>query len=152
MSDQTTGTSTNNQRTTFTDTSKVFIGGNRYDVFDTDFTNSSYATLGIAEGTVFGQVAGTLKVKPLDPLAQDGSQYPIGILKGKLEVESGSYFTDQVTLCVAGDVAENKVLFADNVTTINTVVDGRTLRARIGSDTVGIKLVASTELTEYDND
>lgn len=152
MSKQTTGTNTKNQLTVVTDVSKVFLGNNRYDYFDTDFTNSSYATLGVLEGTVFGQVAGTQKVKPLDPLAQDGSQYPIGILKGNLEVESGSYFNAGVYLCVAGDVAEEKVLFADSVTTINTVVDGRTLRARIGADTVGIKLVPGTELTEQDND
>jgi hypothetical protein len=34
---------------------------------------------------------------------------------------------------------------------MDTVISARTIRDRIGADTVGIKLVGETELTGYDN-
>ncbi len=150
MSAQTDGTENSKQRTTFTDTSKIFIGGNRYDTFSAEFTNDTYED-SVPAGTVFGQIASTRKVVPLDAIATDGSQYPIGILASDLTVLAGEDFTGDVYLCVEGDVAQEKVLFAD-ATTVNTVIEDKTVRARIGADTVGVKLVTGTELTEYDND
>lgn len=151
MSKFTQGTNTNKQSTGFYDTSKVFIGRNRFDNFQALFNIDQYAD-NVLEGTVFGRVASSGKVVPLSPLASDGSQIPIGILLGDINVLSGTNYDGQVTLCVAGDVAEEKVLFADSVTTLDTIVNNRRLRDRIGSDTVGIKLQPGTELTEKDND
>jgi hypothetical protein len=53
-------------------------------------------------------------------------------------------------MCVAGDVAQEKLIFQGS-DTLATVVSSRTLNDRIGADTVGVKLVSGTELTEYDN-
>lgn len=149
--EQTTGTNTNNQLTVNNDTSKIFIGENRHDTFDFEYENATYDDVTIKAGTLFGQIHATAKVTPLASGASDGSQFPIGILAHDVTIEAGDTFDGTVTLCVEGRVAEDKVIL-NGSDTLNTVVSNRTLRARIGADTVGIKLVASTEMTAYDND
>ena len=149
---QTTGTNTNNQLTVNSDTSKIFIGDNRHDLFDYAYDNTAGPDdVTIPAGTLFGRIHATGKVTPLTSGASDGSQYPIGILREDKTILYGEEFDGQVTLCVEGRVAEDKVIFQGS-DTLNTVISDRRLRDRIGSDTVGIKLVVSTEITAYDND
>lgn len=148
---QTTGTNTNNQLTVKSDTSKIFIGDNRHDTFTASIENSTYDDVTYLAGTLFGQKSADLSVKPLASGASDNSQYPLGVLAHDITVEAGDTYEEQVTLCVEGRVAEDKVLLQGS-DTLDTIISGRTLRARIGADTVGIKLVSSTEMTSYDND
>lgn len=129
-----------------TDLSKIFIWDNRYDTFQ--YTNGGGDPITLDAGTLMGKISANGKVTPLTSAANDGSQFPIGILARTVTVAAGA--TVNVPLCVAGDVAQEKVIFQGN-DGFATVVSGRQLRDRIGSDTVGIKLVISTELTAYDN-
>lgn len=146
MSNQNITNNTGNQLWINTNTAKIFVWGNRYT--SADYTNSSYDDVTLAEGTLMGRIATTQEVVPLESGASDGSQYPIGVLLGGGVIPAGD--TVAVTFCVAGDVEESLIVFQGS-DDLDTVVDGRSLRDRIGADTVGIKLVAGTDLTNYDN-
>ena len=137
---------TGQQAITNVDTSKIFIWNNRFD--SAEYTNSTYDAVTLPAGTVLGRNSSTLEVKPLTSGASDGSQFPVGILNNTHTVEAG----DTVTLayCVAGDVAKEKVLLQGS-DDLDTVVSSKTIGDRVGSDTVGIKLVATNELTGFDN-
>lgn len=147
MSNQTVSLNTGNQAIIKTDTAKIFLWNNRYE--SADYTNGGGAPVVLPKGTVMGRINATGKVAPLTSAAVDGSQFPCGILNEDWTVAAGA--TQNVSFCVAGDVAEEKVIL-QGADTLATVVTGRTLRDRIASDTVGIKLVAGTELTGYDNE
>lgn len=130
-----------------TDTSKIFVGRNRYD--NTGYiNNSSYNPITLLQGTVMGRVAATGILRPCSAQNVDGSQYPIGILAHDVVAAAGE--TKNVFICVEGDVVENKVLF-NLGDTMETVNNGRRMRDRIGADTVGINLITSDDLTGYDN-
>ena len=127
--------------------SKIFILNNRYEN-DNYINNSSYDPITILAGTLMGRIASTGVLVPLNASANDGSQFPLGILAQDLVVPGST--TVQGTICVSGDVAQEKViLFFGN--TLDTVVSGRRLRDLIGASTVGIKLVPGTEMTQFDN-
>lgn len=144
---QTVALNNGSQAIIHTDLSKIFIRDNRYT--EGIYTNEVYDPVTLTAGTLMGRIAATQKLVPLVSTANDGSQFPVGVLKETKIVEEGD--TVYLTICVAGDVAEDKIIFSgsDNM---NTVVTSKTLRDRIGSDTVGIKLVACTEMTSEDND
>lgn len=152
MSTQTVVESTSNTLRVNSDVSKIFVGNNDYDTFT--YKNGTGASIDLVAGTVMGRISATGATKgyvvPCDAQSSDGSQYPIGILLSDRTVANNE--TIEVSVCVKGDVVESKVVFVDTeYTDLDTVVDGRLLRDRIGSDSVGIKLVGGDELTAYDN-
>lgn len=128
------------------DLSKIFIGGNRYD--KANYTNSGYDPVTLSAGTLMGRVSANQKIVPHVSTASDGSQYPVGILASEVTVDDGD--TVELYFCTAGDVAEGKVILGGS-DTLDTVISGRSIRDRIAADTVGIKLVAGTEMTAIDN-
>ena len=128
------------------DTSKTFGAGLR--TATGNYTNSGYDDDVLAEGTVMGRISATGLLTPLTSGASDGSQFPVGILLTDYTVEGGD--TIELTIAVAGDVDENKIVLQGS-DTLDTVISGRRIRDRIGSDTVGIKLVGGTQLTGFDN-
>lgn len=128
------------------DVSKIFLGNNRYSSFT--YTNPTGAIVTLTAGQLMGRVSATQKVLPLASAAVDGSQYPIGIVNEDRDVQIGETVT--IALCVAGNVAREKVI-CNGADTLATPISLRSIEDRIGSDTVGIKLVATTELTGYDN-
>lgn len=136
----------NNSAIVNTDLSKIFIGSNRYDNFD--YNNATYDPVTLTAGRLMGRNSTTGLLQVCDADAVDGSQYPIGVLNGDYTIEDGD--TKSLSICVEGDVVTNMVTFT-GAQTMNTVVDSRRLRDRIGADTVGIKLVDSTDHTYYDN-
>lgn len=138
---------TDNQMTTNYDVSKIFIWGNRF--VGAQYNNDGYAPVTIAEGTVMGRIKTTGKVIPLESDATDGSQYPVGILQRTITVDEGD--TVIVDICIAGDVAQEKVILVKDGDTLETVIDNRQIRDRITGDTMGIKLVPGTEQTGFDN-
>lgn len=148
---QTTGTNTNNQLTVNSDTSKIFIGDNRHEIFAYAYNNVTNDDVTIPAGTLFGRIHSTGYVVPLASGATDGSQFPIGILREDKTILYGEDFDGDITLCVEGRVARGKVIL-DGSDTLATVISSRRIDDRIGADTVGIKLVDSTEMTAYDND
>lgn len=129
------------------DLSKIFVWDNRYDNFT--LVNSEYDPMTILAGTVMGRIAGTGKLFPCTAEATDGSQYPIGILAVDVVVNDGASVI--LPVCVSGDVVKDKIIFFDASDTFDSVISGKTFYDRIGSDSVGIKIVNSTELTGYDN-
>lgn len=129
-----------------TNTAKIFVWNNRY--ISASYTNSTYDAVTIPAGTLMGRVHATGEVIPLASGASNGSQFPLGVLASDYTVDAGDTVT--VSLCVEGDVVEAYVVL-DGSDTMDTVISARTIRDRIGADTVGIKLVGETELTGYDN-
>lgn len=146
MSAQTVRNNTGNQLTVDTDRSKIFLWRNRYD--NADYTNASGGSVTLAAGTLLGRISATGKVIPLASAAADGSQFPVGILADDYIVANGA--TISLAFCVSGDVATEKVVLA-GADTLDTVISSRRIRDRIAADTVGIKLVATSEMTDFDN-
>lgn len=147
---QTVVNNTGNQAQVNTDTSKIFVFDNRYENSTYDKTNSTYDDIVIPAGTLMGRIAATQKVIPLASGASDGSQFPIGILAEDVTVPASSTVSKSVSICVAGDVAQSKIVL-DGSDTLSTVISARSIFDRIQADTVGIKLVSTTEMTDYDN-
>lgn len=137
---------TGQQMTITIDTSKIFIWGNRYTTGS--YTNSGGSPVTLAAGTLLGKVSATQKLLPHSSAASDGSQFPVGVLADDYIIAAGA--TLDLFYCVAGDVAQEKVILASGDTMV-TPVSGRSIYDRIGSDTVGIKLVPSTSNSDYDN-
>ena len=146
MSEITTPESTPNQQITNVDTSIIFLRDNTY--LSGSFTNGTGGQLVIPAGQLMGRIAANEELAILESAAVDGSQFPVGILTQELTIEDT--ITAQINVGVEGEVAKEKVVF-DGGDGFDTIVDGRILLDRIGSDTVGIKLVAGTELTGLDN-
>lgn len=145
---QTVASNTGQMAIINSDTTKIFVGNNRYETATLEYTASGDTTF--AAGTLIGRVSADQKLLPLASGASDGSQFPVGILVEPLTILDGVTFSDTVTICVAGDVDETKLSF-DGSDDLDTVVSGRSLRDRIASDTVGIMLVSGDQLTGTDN-
>jgi hypothetical protein len=130
-----------------TDLAKIFVFNNRFE--NADYTNSGYDDVTLLAGTLMGRVSATQEIVPLKSDASDGSQFPIGVLNQTSVISGGN--TVNLAYCVSGDVVEGGVILAKTGDTMNTVISGRSIRDRIGADTVGIKLVGGIEMTGFDN-
>jgi hypothetical protein len=146
MSEVTTTTNTNNQLTNNYDYSKIFLFGNQYE--NGSIENATGAAVTIPAGTLMGRIGATQLLTPLASAAVDGSQFPVGVLAQTVIIPATT--TLEISIGISGDVAEEKIIF-DGTDDLDTLVSARSLRDRIASDTMGIKLVASTELTGFDN-
>ena len=147
MSAQTVRSQTNRQLFVTNDYSNIFLFGNRY--INGTYTNGTGSAITLAVGTVMGRIASSGKLVPLDTDSTDGSQFPVGILSNDYEVEASTDVV--VNVCIAGDVNENFLVFEGEYDDLDSIVDDRTLRDRIAGDTMGIFLVAPTDLSEEDN-
>lgn len=148
MSSATITINTGQQITTQYNLEKLFLWGNRYEN-DNYVNNFSYSTITLLAGTVMGRVASTGVLIPSTASAIDGSQFPIGVLaRDVVNLAAGA--TAQCAICVAGDVSANLLIFTFG-DTLETVVAGRRYRDRIQADSMGLKLVFRTEMTDYDN-
>lgn len=146
MSKQTITLQTGKQLFVDTDLTKVFLYGNRYD--SGTFNNSQYDPLELKVGMLLGKISATQGLALCDSDSVDGSQYPIGVCAEDITIADGD--SHAVAYCVAGDVSKSKVIL-HAPDTMATVIDGRSIQDRIGADTVGVKLVVSDNLTEFDN-
>lgn len=147
MSTATEKLKTQNQLITDFDVSKIFRRNNRFE--QEPFENTTGAELVIPGGTLVGRVGGTGNLEIMKSAAVDGSQLPLGVTAEE-SVTLAIGETRQINICVSGDVEETKLIF-DGADDLDTVVATRPYRDRIGSDTVGIKLVTADELTDFDN-
>lgn len=131
-----------------TDTSKIFIWDNRTE--KGEMVNSGYVDIVIPAGTVLGRISATGMLVPFTSGATDGSQYIVGILFSDHVIEGGD--TKTVAYAVSGDVDASQLTFQGS-DTLETVVAarGRRIKDILGTDTVGIRYVYSTEQTEFDN-
>jgi hypothetical protein len=128
------------------DTSKTFVWNVR--TATANYTNSTYDDVTLQQGTLMGRISSSGLIVPLTSGASDGSQFPLGVLLEDTTIEAGD--TQELTIAVAGDVVESKILLQGS-DTLNTVISGRRIRDRIGADTVGIKLVGADQMTGLDN-
>lgn len=147
MSTTTNTVDTSNQRYQNYNTAFIFLRDNKYDTGT--YNNDSYDEVVLSAGTVMGRNTTTGKVLPLQSDASDGSQIPIGVLAQNKTVAAGEEVN--LTYCTGGEVAKEKIVLAKSGDTLETVIDSRQLRDRIEGDTLGIKLIESTELTGHDN-
>jgi hypothetical protein len=139
---------TGQQITTDYDLSKIFVWDNRYEN-DTYVNNSNYNPETILAGTVMGRVTNTGYLQPCSASAVDGSQNPIGVLaQDVINLPGGS--SQKCYICVSGDVMAEKLIFFFG-DSLDTIVNGRRFKDRLQADTVGIKLVYRTEMTDFDN-
>jgi hypothetical protein len=148
MSYGNTRVNTGVQTTTDVNVSKIFIWNNRYET-DNETNNYTYSTLSLYAGTVMGRVRGTGVLVPSKASAVDGSDVPVGILAHDL-INMIAGETRTCTVCIAGDAAQEQLIFIDG-DTLDTVVNGRRYRDRIQGDTAGIILRSVTGMTDYDN-
>jgi len=148
MSTQTIVLNTGQQAIIRTDTSKIFVGCNRYE--KGNYTNSTYDPVTLLVGTLLGRVSATGLLKPLVASANDGSQFPVGVVADTVTIDEGD--TGEVYFCVAGDVVADQLILS-GADTLDSVISSRRLRDRIGADTVGIKLITQNqEMTRLDNE
>lgn len=131
-----------------TDVSKIFLGNNQT-IANSYVNNTSYDPITLLAGTVLGRVATTGVLVPSISTASDGSQNVVGILGQDLQVDAGD--TVNALVFVSGRVAQEKVILWKSTDTLDTVVNGRQYRDKIGGETVGIKLVATSENSYADN-
>jgi hypothetical protein len=129
-----------------TDLAKIFVWDNRFE--SANYTNSTYDPVTLPAGTLMGKISATQEIVPLTSAASDGSQFPVGVLNQTSVIAAGA--TVALAYCVSGDVVESGVIL-QGADTMATVISGRSIRDRIGADTVGVKLVGSTEMTGFDN-
>ena len=138
---------TSNTLYTDYDVSKIFVFSNRYE--KGVLLNASGGVKTFNTGTLLGRVTASGKFVPVASGASDGSEIPVGILKTTV-TELADSSEKSVNICIAGDVVQGKVIL-DGSDTLDTVIDGRPIKDRIAADTMGIKLVKSSELTGFDN-
>lgn len=147
MNSQSTPLNTGDAMFINTDLSKIFIRENRYEN-DNYVNNSEYDPKTLRAGTVMGRVGTTGVLVPFNSAASDGSQNVVGILAQDLIVDSGD--TVRGTICIYGDVAQEQLIFDRPGDAIETVVSGRRVYDKIKSETAGIRLIVTDEMTNFD--
>lgn len=146
MSSITEVTRTSNQVNVSYDFAKLALG-------DNEFITGVYTPAGngtLAEGTVFGRISATGKLKPADKDATDGSQYPVGIFYNaiggaKTVVAATDY---ELTLINKGKVDAGLLTFATGES-LDSVVSDRQYRDHLAA--IGIILESPSQLTDLDN-
>ncbi len=138
--------STQNQAITNYDFSKLFL--TTFKTVELTYTNVSGGTVELLPGMLFGQVSADLKAAILKSASIDGSQIPFGVLVTQATVLDTA--SKVVQIAVTGMV-DQSLLLLDGADTLNTLIDGRTIAARIPADTEGITLESFEELVNQDN-
>lgn len=154
MSSQSTASSGTNQLHIITDTSKVYLGNNETNS-ESYVNNSTYNPITIYEGTIMGRITGTDIVIPWRSDNVDGSQYPIGLLVGDMQITAGSTVT--ACICTGGRVAAEQIIAAQLsnqsvATTLQLTVSsqgGRRIKDLL--EQLGLHLVYSTQMSRPDN-
>lgn len=129
------------------DNTKLCLFNNSFE--SGDVNNSDYDDLVLPIGTVMGRISATGLLTPLTSGASDGSQYPVGVLAANYTIVDGD--TKEVRIVTGGEIDASLLDFQGS-DTLSTVVDGKQLRDRLASDTVGLILRDVDQLSEFDND
>lgn len=132
------------------DFNKVFIGRNEYEGGFT-FNNNTGGQATFPVGTLVGRRADNGKIVALaSGTGTQGENIPLGVLAQEITDLADAADVTDITICVAGKVAEEK-LDLQGADTLDTVISTRRLRDRILGDTKGVILIASDDLTNFDN-
>ena len=146
MSYETIDRSTRNQLGVSYDFSKIFLFDNKYRVIT--LSNATGSPVTLLMGTVIGTKKADATGGAFASGATDGTQYATGILAE--DVTIGANSTADVQICVGGKIAVEKVIL-NGSDTMTTAVGDRVIFDKIGAETLGIELVAATEVTKFDN-
>lgn len=122
----------------------IFLGSNSYE--RESYTNSTGSTVNLTAGTIMGRISATGLLLPLVSTASDGSQHFVGVLTEDVDVLDT--VSANVNICIQGRVKQSELVFNASED-LETVIGGRQLRDIIAGQ--GIKLVESTELSDFDN-
>ena len=139
----TTRNRTANQMTNDYDVSKIFVLDNIYR--KVTIANAAGTDLVLTAGMAIGVVSTAYQVYK----SGTSNISFVGILAEDVTV-AASGGSESVNICIAGKVNESLVTL-DGTDTLATVVAYRTIRDRIASESVGIILVATDELSAIDN-
>lgn len=139
------------------DYSKLFVWNNRYRTATyTNPSGSAAATLSF--GMLIGRISASSKILPQVSTATDGSQVPIGVLRGNYVVPASGTIT--ITYCYTGDVDFDGLVFggSDLLTTVITLNDSASTPNTVKIGTIedllvarGINPIATTDNTTPDN-
>lgn len=138
----TQSTPTRNQLFSAYDLSKIFLFDNKYR--KVNIANATGSSLVLTAGMVIGCVGITHAIYK----SGTSNQLPVGILAEDITIANGS--NADVTICNSGKVAEEKVTL-DGTDTLATIVSNRSIRDMLISNTLGLELVTTSELTADDN-
>lgn len=146
MSTVTNVSRTSNQLYDNRETSKLLLGEN---FFISGNITAAGVDIALTEGLVMGRIAATGLLVPLDKDATDGSQYPAGVCIKDQTIAAGT--TVEIVLVNKGKVNENKITFSDGTmdTAIGVANNQKILRDWLND--LGLVLISSLELTNYDN-
>lgn len=149
MSDFQLNDQTGNELFVTYDLSKIFLWNNEYNLEPVN--NSTYAVETYVPGTAMGRVSSTGLLVPFTSGANDGSQYPIGILNRGIVLQAGD--VRNVNICISGGVAAEMIVLSGSDTLDTTVANagGRRVRDLIASQSAGIQIITSENLTFGDN-
>lgn len=148
MGEQTFPVQTGSQLTANTDISQVFIG-NTFTRVNSSVNNSLYVDLEIKAGTLMGRITASGICIPFKSDASDGSQNIVGLMNNTIVIPAGE--TVNCDIVIKGEVATNKLVFAKVGDTIQTIVSTKRVLDKIASETAGILLVNTREMTDFDN-
>jgi hypothetical protein len=136
----TQSTPTRNQLFSAYDVSKIFLFDNKYRKVNIASTPGLVLTAGMVIGVV-GITHAVYK-------SGTSNMLPVGILAEDVTIPALSNL--DVTICNGGKVAEEKVTL-DGTDTLATIVSNRSVRDMLISNTLGLELVTTDELTSADN-
>lgn len=147
MGSQSVTVNTGRQLFVNNDSSQTFIGGT-FTRRSESVNNSGYADITILEGTLMGRILSSGVMIPFKSDASDGSQIPRGLMNNTVVIPAGEMI--ELPIVIMGEVATNKLVFAKTGDSIATVIGtSGTVEDLLG--VIGIKLLDSREMTDYDN-
>jgi hypothetical protein len=149
MSDFTTNDQTGSELFATYDLSKIFLFNNEFE--DAPVGNATGSAITYLPGTVMGRISATGLIIPAASAANDGSQFPIGILNRGIVLQPSDSRT--VSICISGEVAGEMLILAgsDTLDTVVTNANGRRMRDVIVANSAGIIIKFSENLTFGDN-
>ena len=115
-----------------------------------DYANISGALETVAVGQILGRVTVGQKLVVCKSGASDGSQYPCAVNVVALEAVAIAGTVDNIAPCNAGKVNENEIVL-NGTDTLDTAVDGVSMRDHLIANTKGLELVDVLENTDFDN-
>lgn len=139
----------NNGNMTITnyDITKLFLRDTRF--VTAEFTNGTGAELVLPAGTLLARTGADNKAVIIDKTATTtGAQIPLGVNASSVTIAIAATVT--LTVCVRGEIEKSLVVLPAG-TDYDDNIQGRTLEDRIMGDTLGILLITSENLTEFDN-
>ena len=112
------------------------------DIFENETAGEFTAKLGTV---VARNSSGNLV--PINVAAADGTQIPFGVVMADYVYDASA--SGPITVIVGGRITESMVIVPGG--DLDTIVDNRTVRDLLASETLGIQTINSVDNSDYDN-